>query len=176
VLACYKPHCRYLSTVDVDGRRGVGTFAIPESCYIDDTGHLNAVEVNICYNQLLYAMIATAVRDGAGPVFDTWTMDEFWRRRLTDILIARITAEFRTPMNARAFRGELTFERILARRLRPDAAPFVSIDTTFAFSDDSGGAASGTARIAIADSTNDTASDKASVTESDTASEGARRG
>jgi FcoT-like thioesterase domain len=29
---------------------GKGRFSIPESCYIDDTGHFNAVEFNICYN------------------------------------------------------------------------------------------------------------------------------
>jgi FcoT-like thioesterase domain len=150
VLACYKPHCRYLTTLEVDGGRGAGTFAIPESCYIDDTGHLNAVEVNICYNQLLYAMIATAVRDGTEPVFESWTMDEFWRRRLGDILIARFTAEFRKPIDARAFRGELTFERVVARRLRPDAAPFVSLDTTFRFTDGDG-VAEGSARVAIVD-------------------------
>jgi hypothetical protein len=164
VLACYKPHCRYLATLDVDGRRGSGTFAIPESCYIDDTGHLNAVEVNICYNQLLYAMIATAVRDGTEPVFESWTMDEFWRRRLGDILIARFTAEFRKPIDARAFHGALTFERVVARRLRPDAVPFVSLDTTFRFWDDggdAGGVAEGSARVAIVDSANDGAHDGA---------------
>lgn len=155
VLACYKPHCRYLATLEVDGRHGSGTFSIPESCYIDDTGHLNAVEVNICYNQLLYAMIATAVRDGADPVFESWTMDEFWRRRLGDILIARFTAEFRKPIDARAFRGELTFERVVARRLRPDAAPFVSLDTSFRFSGDGDGVAEGSARVAIVDGGHD---------------------
>ncbi|NET17718.1 MAG: hypothetical protein F6K08_35290 [Okeania sp. SIO1H6] len=36
----------------------MGQFSIGESCYIDDTGHLNAVEFNICYNQLLYVAIA----------------------------------------------------------------------------------------------------------------------
>ena len=155
VLACYKPHCRYLTTLEVEGKRAAGTFAIPESCYIDDTGHLNAVEVNICYNQLLYSMIATAVRDGDGPVFDTWTMEEFWRRRLGDILIAKISTEFRKPIDARAFRGELTFDRVVSRRLRPGAAPFVAIDTTFRFSDDRGGAAAGSARIAIVDGEQD---------------------
>lgn len=151
VLACYKPHCRYLTTLTVDCNQGTGTFAIPASCYIDDTGHLNAVEVNICYNQLLYAMIAAAVRDGAGPVFDTWTMADFWRRQLPDIVIARITSEFSKPINPRAFHGEMAFNRVVARRLRPAAEPLVSIDTRFRFWDGDGGAASGVARVAIVD-------------------------
>jgi FcoT-like thioesterase domain len=153
VLSCYKPHCRYLTDLTVDGHRGEGRFAIAESCYIDNTGHLNAVEVNICYNQLLYALIATSVRDGTGPVFDTWTMAEFWRRRLPDVLIARFASEFHRPIDARSFAGELTFDRIVARRLRPDAAPFVSIDTRFRFWDTGAGESSGTARIAIVDGT-----------------------
>ncbi len=151
VLSCYKPHCRYLKDLTVDGHRGEGRFAIPESCYIDDTGHLNAVEVNICYNQLLYALIATSVRDGTPPVFDTWTMAEFWRRRLPDILISRFSSEFRKPIDARSFAGELAFDRVVARRLRPDRAPFVSIDTRFRFWDTGGGESAGTARIAIVD-------------------------
>ncbi len=147
VLSCYKPHCRYLQ--EFSGGRG--EFVIPESCYIDDTGHLNAVEVNICYNQMLYASIASLVRDGTGPVFDAWTMAEFWRRRLPDILITRITSEFRLPIDARSFAGELVLDRIVSRQLKSDAPPLVAIDTTFRFWDTEGGDASGTARIAIAD-------------------------
>ncbi len=151
VLACHKPHCRYLTALTADDRRVTGTFAIPKSCYIVDTGHLNAVEVNICYNQLLYATIATVVRDGTEPAFATWTMAEFWRRRLPDILIASITSEFRRPIDPRSFHGELTVDRVVARRLRPDAGPFVSIDTSFRFWDERGGTASGTARVAVVD-------------------------
>ena len=148
VLSCYKPHCRYLREFSGDGR---GRFAIPESCYIEDTGHLNAVEVNICYNQLLYASIAMLVRDGTEPAFDTWTMAEFWRRRLSDILITRIASEFRRPIDARSFSGELVLDRIVGRQLRSDEAPLVVLDTTFRFWDAEGGDASGTARIAIVD-------------------------
>ncbi|NJR65313.1 MAG: hypothetical protein HC772_08340, partial [Leptolyngbyaceae cyanobacterium CRU_2_3] len=53
-LAPYKEHCRYLkraqfqSPVISTGREQSwlinGDFAIPESCYIDDTGHFNSVE------------------------------------------------------------------------------------------------------------------------------------
>ncbi|MGW6540873.1 FcoT family thioesterase [Streptomyces sp. NPDC055051] len=48
-----------------DGRplTGSGMFTIPEPCYIDDTGHFNAVEFNICYNQLAYYTLAAMIRD-----------------------------------------------------------------------------------------------------------------
>src|SRR5690348_5245638 len=75
VLAPYKPHCRYLQRAHVvsgSERAGLpaskgtevsahGDFAIPESCYIADTGHFNAVEFNICYNQLAYTLLAACV-------------------------------------------------------------------------------------------------------------------
>ncbi len=152
VLACYKPHCRYLKSVTVTAEEhplAFGRFEIPESCYIDDTGHLNAVEVNICYNQLLYTTIAASVHKGSGRVFGSWTMADFERKQLTDIVIARFTAEFRRPITPRRFEGELTVERVVSRRLKPGAEPLVSMDTSFRFRDDDGGACSGNAQIAI---------------------------
>lgn len=59
VLNPYKAHCKYLKSAQVtkegdphDGGRVIGRceFSIPQSCYIDDTGHFNSVEFNICYN------------------------------------------------------------------------------------------------------------------------------
>lgn len=153
VLRCYKPHCRYLKsldlTVDGDVLRGAGELSIPESCYIDDTGHLNSVEVNICYNQMLYTVIATTVRHGIGEVFGTWTMADFWRRQLPDILIARFNSSFRRPIDPRSFHGEFTVEHLTQRRLRPDRDPLVSIATSFRYWDDNGGNCNGTAQVAI---------------------------
>ncbi|MEU9884249.1 FcoT family thioesterase [Sphaerisporangium sp. NPDC051011] len=153
VLRCYKPHCRYLKsmTVDVEGEvvRGTGVFSIPESCYIDDTGHLNAVEVNICYNQMLYQVVATCVQQGIGPVFGTWTMDDYWRRQLPDILIARFQSSFTRPIDPRLFHGEFVLDRITQRRLRRDAPPLVSMETSFRYWDDNGGRSDGTVRVAI---------------------------
>ncbi|MCG8914478.1 FcoT family thioesterase [Actinokineospora sp. PR83] len=153
VLDCYKPHCRYLASFAVSQEegvlRGAGVLEIPESCYIDDTGHLNSVEVNICYNQMLYQVIATAVRDGIGPVFDTWTMADFWRRRLPDVLITRFSSVFRRPIDPRSFHGEFALDSVRQRRLRPDADPLVSLETSFRCWDEAGGACSGTAQVTI---------------------------
>src|SRR5882724_11344285 len=71
ILKPYRPHARYLRSAQITHFRdkaaegiaankglvtAAGRFSIPESCYIDDTGHFNAVEFNICYNQLAYVM------------------------------------------------------------------------------------------------------------------------
>lgn len=153
VLRCYKPHCRYLTSMTVsveDGvTRGRGELGIAESCYIDDTGHLNAVEVNICYNQMLYYVIAKAVKERLVPVFDTWTMEDYWRRQLPDILISRFTSSFRWPIDPRRFFGEFVIRQAAERRLRPGDPPLVFLDTTFRYWDEHKGRSAGEVTVAI---------------------------
>ncbi|MFI7002568.1 FcoT family thioesterase [Nocardia sp. NPDC050175] len=153
VLGCYKPHCRYLRelTVEALGEQAsaTGTFEISESCYIDATGHLNSVEVNICYNQMLYQTIAVLVRHRVGPLFGDWTMDDYWRRQLPDILITRLDSEYRRPIDPRRFYGEFALGGSQERTSTVDGAPFTSLDTSFRFWDDNGGQCAGTVRLAI---------------------------
>ena len=70
ILKPYRKHAQYLKSAELThfqdkcscATKGKdaglitakGRFSIPESCYIDDTGHFNAVEFNICFNQLAY--------------------------------------------------------------------------------------------------------------------------
>jgi hypothetical protein len=68
VLAPYKLNCRYLLSVVAEyGQKGCSLasaraeFSIPESCYIASTGHFNAVEFNICYNQLAYSLMGSRI-------------------------------------------------------------------------------------------------------------------
>ncbi|MEU3959720.1 FcoT family thioesterase [Streptomyces buecherae] len=116
VLTPYKPHCRYLKSATVtrqgeprDGGRvsARAEFGIPESCYIDDTGHFNSVEFNLCFNQLVYYLLAKSVKERAMWPFSTWTLDEFWDRQLPDILIVDFRSTFRRAMRGRGFWGEI---------------------------------------------------------------------
>ncbi|POM23160.1 FcoT-like thioesterase domain protein [Actinomadura rubteroloni] len=147
VLRCYKPHCRYLRSMTVrvtEGRlTGRGELRIPESCYIDDTGHLNAVEVNICYNQMLYYVIAAAVEWNLTPAFARWTMDDYWAKQLPDILIARMQSSFLRPIDPRSFHGE--FEVLRSTRLKD----MLTLETAFRYGDDAGGRCDGRVRVAI---------------------------
>lgn len=156
VLRCYKPHCRYLRSMSVnmvDGRlRAVAELAIGESCYIDDTGHLNAVEVNIAYNQMLYYALAVAVRDRLDPVFATWSMEEYWRRRLPDILITKLVSRFRRPVDPRDFHGEFTLTGSARRTLGAGNPPLIALTTAFRFWDDHDGSSDGEVTVAIAGS------------------------
>jgi hypothetical protein len=155
VLRPYKPNCRYLKamTVDADGGvRGVAELAIGESCYIDDTGHLNAVEVNIAYNQMLYYVLATAVREQLVPAFADWTVDDYWRRQLPDVLITRLTTRFRAPIDRSAFFGEFDLRRATRRRLTATGPALIALDTGFRFWDARGGRADGDVTIAVGES------------------------
>ena len=76
ILRPYRSNAKYLksaqithlsdktATKDAAFVTGTGKFTIPESCYIDDTGHFNAVEFNICYNQLAYVLFGKCIELG----------------------------------------------------------------------------------------------------------------
>ncbi|MFB7506870.1 (2E)-enoyl-ACP glycyltransferase [Streptomyces broussonetiae] len=152
VLTPYKEHCKYLRSAVVTERDGRASarceFAIPESCYIDDTGHLNSVEANICYNQMMYYLVAKSVQEGLGAGFESWTLDDFWRHQLPDILIARFTSHFRRPVNPRAFSGEMEF-RTVTRRAPAGGSPFLHAETAFRYRDAGSGRCDGEATLAI---------------------------
>ncbi|MFI7098968.1 FcoT family thioesterase [Streptomyces sp. NPDC050161] len=152
VLQPYKEHCKYLKSADVTAADGVAstrcTFSIPESCYIDDTGHLNSVEVNICYNQMAYYTAAAAVKWGLLEEFSGWTMDDYWKRLLPDMLITRFQARFRRPVDPRAFGGEVVFNR-LQRRASRVGDPLLMINTTHRYYDDAGEGCGGEVTLAL---------------------------
>jgi hypothetical protein len=153
VLAPYKPHCRYLqSAVWEAGPAGSdyaarlsGALSIPSSCYIDDTGHFNSVEFNICYNQLMYVLMAQCVVSQLLSPFSRWTYAEFLRRQLPDVLILDFASRFRRPMRPTAFRGSIDFMDTIERR------GMVFVNTRCSFEDDGGGYCEGKVTLTIVD-------------------------
>lgn len=151
VLAPYKPNCRYLraATVHATTQDGAelawaeGEFAIPDSCYIDDTGHFNSVEFNLCYNQLVYVLMAQCVASGIVPALARMTIDEYLQRQLPDVLIHDFHSVFKKPLNPRSFRGTVAIERAAEK------ARFVLLETGVAFDDGLGGHAQGRVALAI---------------------------
>lgn len=97
-----------------------GRFSIPESCYIDDTGHFNAVEFNICYNQLAYVLFGKCIQTGIfHKVVADWeqrvnlSFDAFLKYQLSSMYIAKIEGNFLKPLNSKAFGAKLSITRIL---------------------------------------------------------------
>jgi hypothetical protein len=153
VLHVYHPHCRYLLQAEV----GYGVpavlraeFEIDESCYIADTGHFNAVEFNICYNQMLYYLVAKLTKEGAGP-FGVWSPDDFRVRQLPDFLIVDFQSRFRRAIRGRRFRGELRLERTVQRGASGAWKPMMLLYTTCSFADEDGEAAAGKVRAVVLD-------------------------
>jgi FcoT-like thioesterase domain len=158
VLRPYKPHCRYLQSATIKFKPGqsgarhpscIGEFEIPESCYIDSTGHFNSVEFNICYNQLFYYAIAKLVADGSMPIFRGWTLDDFWSRQLPDILIIDFRSTFRRAMRGQTFAGELEIVGIDERKRGAGMPPLIFIDTVCRYWDAGGGYCHGEVKMGI---------------------------
>lgn len=133
VLQPYRPEARYVrhATLTQPGNGGTPKLAAPESwlrvdgscgfaapCYIEATGHLNAVEANITYNQLLYLTLAEAVRTQLLPELRHWTLDDFFRAQLPDVLIADYRAQFRRPMRSAAYHAWFTIVDVLPKPQR----------------------------------------------------------
>ncbi len=150
VLTPYKLHCRYLQSANVEkGSNGAwllkarGRFSIPESCYIADTGHFNAVEFNICYNQLTYCLLAQAIDYQLLDVVRMWSLSEFSRRQLSDFLIVNFNSTFRKPLNARQFEGWVAINKVTVRQRN------IFMKTSCGFEDSSGASSHGGAVIVI---------------------------
>jgi hypothetical protein len=158
VLRPYRPHCRYLKSVEVTaagepaegGRVSVtGGFEIPESCYIDDTGHFNSVEFNICYNQMFYYLAAKSVAAGLVRPFSGWTMADFWRRQLSDFLIVDFRSTFRRAISSRRFSGEVAIVDIVDWAGSDVREPLTVVRTECRYWDDHGGSCRGEVKLAV---------------------------
>jgi len=159
VLKPYKPHCRYVrsATVELPPRRARAdetrdpvlslhcTLGIPESCYIDDTGHFNSVEFNICFNQMYYLGTAAGAVYKLVPALQAMSFEEFLRRQLPDALIHEFHSKFDKPMQSRAFEGRIAFQSLVERR------GFLYFKMTAAYWDAQGGHCEGAVTMVMVD-------------------------
>lgn len=128
--------------------RARASFSIPEPCYIDATGHFNAVEFQICYNQIMYLALAAAVDSGKYPLLTGWTMDDYLERQLPNILIQDNSGHYSRPIDPQDFTAE--FEVVGADLSRLEKR-MLKLHTAIAFEDSNGGKASGEVRLALTD-------------------------
>lgn len=150
VLRPYRDECRYLRSATVSVVDGVATafgdFAIPYSCYIDDTGHFNSVEFNICFNQLGYYLTAKCIKEEALPEFSSWDMDDYYERQLPGILITGFASKFRRAIDSDSFRGETSFGPFTERNV---TRPMLLSEMPVRFWDTTGGKATGTVNVVL---------------------------
>ena len=159
VLIPYRDNCKYLkklsmqylppsSEVSKEASEAsivaIGDLSIAESCYIDSTGHFNAVEFQICANQLMYAMGAECTRRRLIRAFEPMDLEGYYERQLPNVLITNVTMAFKKVMNPRRFRGRLQLDRAYVMRER------AFWECTVVYSDDEGGLADGTIIVTMA--------------------------
>lgn len=154
VLRVYKPDCRYLLRATVlETEHGLAAgrceFAIPAPFYIDDTGHFNAVEFNLCYNQMLYYSVAKCVKEGLMPPFAHWTPDEFMARQLPNFLIVDFRSSFRRGIRSDHFYGEIAFTGVREFAGGGSWRPMIIVESTCRYWDDHGGRCSGAVRVVV---------------------------
>jgi hypothetical protein len=133
VLIPYRDNCKYLKACSMEyvptsagisadeseaSIAATGELSIAESCYIDSTGHFNAVEFQICANQLMYTMGAEVTRRRILRAFAALDLEGYYERQLPNVLITNVTSAFRKVMNPRRFRGRLQLDRAYCLRDR----------------------------------------------------------
>ncbi|SEL79181.1 FcoT-like thioesterase domain-containing protein [Pseudomonas agarici] len=121
-LGPYTTECRYLkSAYKITSSKTSdivlsAEFSIPKSFYIESTGHFNAVEANICLNQMSYLLFADFVSTpNAHPFWTTlgsFDLDTFKEKQLAKIFIVSLSSRFRQALDARDFRGSLRWKSV----------------------------------------------------------------
>lgn len=109
MLEPYSSDCRYLQEAffyNKDDLGIAGKFSIPHSFYVASTGHFNAVEFVICFDQLYYVFFGEAVRRGLFPKMELDSLEDCRKALLSD----RCTKEFKdirfkTQINPKSFSG-----------------------------------------------------------------------
>ncbi|BBY33245.1 hypothetical protein BST33_11140 [Mycolicibacter minnesotensis] len=141
--------CRYLRDATVEVANGnvlaEGSFSIGESAYIRSTGHFNAVELVLAFNQLAYSAFGPVIGDGMLPFFDGWTFEDYLKHQLASMFIRTSSSRFRRPIDATNFFGRLhcTNLEVVERSVR-----YLRVPCAIEFWDEHGGSASGEFELA----------------------------
>ncbi|MCV7228492.1 FcoT family thioesterase [Mycolicibacterium komossense] len=141
--------CRYLLDAQYkateDSVFALGNFSITESAYIRGTGHFNAAEFLIAFNQLAYSAFAPAILNEEIPVLRGWSIADYFDYQLPSMLIKTSSLRFRRPINAPKFSARLLCKdfEIVERTWR-----YLKVPCTIEFWDEDGGAASGDVELA----------------------------
>jgi hypothetical protein len=156
ILSPYRAACTYLEKMWIDfyqedgpadavggGVVGRGQFSIPESFYIEDTGHFNAVEFNLCYNQIAYIYLAYCADHKLIPPMSAVDLAYYRRQQLGGILISKFSSSFYSQMTASSFWGEVSLPRTQER------SRLWLLETHIRFWDDGDGRADGDVLLAF---------------------------
>ena len=154
ILAPYRKTCTYLKRMWIDfyadGNDAVGgaivgrgQFSIPESFYISDTGHFNAVEFNLCYNQVGYVFFAYCAQHKLISSMSAVDLAYYRRQQLHSFFIAKFASSFQSQIKAASFWGEISLPRATERK------KLWMLDTHIRYWDDGDGRSEGDVLLAF---------------------------
>ena len=116
---------------------------IPNFFYMVDKGHLNAIEFNICYNQLYYLAIAYLIENNLLECLPNWNLDAYEYLQHSNFKFVKFSSFFKKLVSSKKFYGTLKIERCVPRR------NLIVMQTSCAFYDSNQGWAEGKATVAI---------------------------
>ena len=148
ILDAYYPECRYLQSAEFDEASApnydmYSKFVIPKTFYGEGSGHFNATEMMMCYNQMSYVFFTELFERGAVDQAGVITLDEFVEEQMNCLIAKMDNIRFKAPINPRDFSGKIT----LGKRRAKGKMGFA--ETEFSFYDDNGGNASGIATLVL---------------------------
>jgi hypothetical protein len=119
-LDVYERECQYLKKLefDVNGRQSVGIFSVPATCYAvkGRKYHLNAAEVIITYEQIMYATLSDILINGRYN-FKPVSKDYFFPTIVDEkTLIVRFGTRFSRQVDSHLFKAIFSIKKILAKR------------------------------------------------------------
>ncbi len=118
-LEPYKRECRYLVEAEIDYPIGIGRFKIPNSFYAKEgisTGHFNATDMMICYNQLAYTFFADSLQKGLiSEIGNSLKYSEEYQLK-NSLITDMNNIKFHKPIDPKEFKGEIKLEKIIPKR------------------------------------------------------------
>jgi len=86
-------------------------FSIKESCYLSPaSGHFNAVEALMCFNQMLYVALLGGINEKMFSFYEHITPDDFNRHRRKVYLLEFEKIKFKKQINNEFFHGRITLK------------------------------------------------------------------
>jgi hypothetical protein len=112
----YRKECKLLKKAEFFYPEINGIFEIPHSFYLNQgliSGHFNAVDLILCYNQLSYSFFTEAIKQKLIPEIQNISNEEFKQLQLEACLITSINEiKFRKPIIPDSFLGKLKLDKI----------------------------------------------------------------
>ena len=103
---------RYLTAAQISQTDDIiklcARFSIKESCYLSPgSGHFNAVEALMCFNQMMYVALLGGIEKKMFPFYTHITPDEFNRNRRKVYLLEFEKIKFKKQIDNNSFAGFL---------------------------------------------------------------------